>query len=113
MQTLISTARSTLGNATIDRQWLEVPDHSIQAGVAYIDEQRGTTRLDPPKVACAYNAGGLYKNMGASNRWRMRQFPLGTAEHANRFVEFFNDCFRMFTERGTAPAASFCSALRG
>ena len=112
MQTLISTARKSLGGASLDAGWLEVPDHSIQAGTAYIDAQRGTTRLDPPKVACAYNAGGIYENAVEGNRWRMRQYPIGSGAHADRFVRFFNDCFRLFDARGAAPATSFWSALR-
>lgn len=112
MQTLISTARSALGNPTIDRGWLLVPDHSIQAGTAYISEQRNLTGLDPPKVACAYNAGGIYPNDSNTNRWRMRQYPIGSAEHADRFIRWFNDCFRLFGSRNDAPAMSLFAALR-
>lgn len=113
MQTLIRTARDVLGNQTLDRGWLMVPDHSIQAGTAYIAHQAGKTKLDPPFVACAYNAGGVYANAGAANRWRMRQYPIDSGEHADRFAKWFNDCFRMFASRAEAPLMSFFSALRG
>ena len=107
MQTLISTARETLGDNSIDREWLLDADNSIRAGTAYIDRQRRKTKLDPPKVACAYNAGSVIANNGAGNRWKMRQFPIGTGKHADRFVEWFNDCFRFFDARGITPPVSF------
>ncbi len=107
MQTLISTAREALGDDTIDRAWLLDADNSIRAGTAYIDRQRRKTRLDPPKVACAYNAGSVIANNGVGNRWKMRQFPIGTGKHADRFVEWFNDCFRFFEQRGITPPTSF------
>ena len=118
MQTLISTARGTLAGEdglsveAIDRDWLFDAGNSIRAGTAYIARQRRTTLLDPPKVACAYNAGGVYYNDGAHNRWRMRQFPIGTGEHCDRFVMWFNDGFRMFAEGlATAPEGSYYARL--
>jgi hypothetical protein len=96
MQTLLSTARSALGEDEIDRDWLLTPSNSIRAGTAYIAEQWKSTHFDPPKVACAYNAGGVYYNGSEDNRWRMRQYPIGTSEHADRFVKWFNECFLLF-----------------
>ena len=110
MQTLISTARRALEaetDAVIDRAWLLVPANSIRAGTAYIRQQRRKTFLDPPKVACAYNAGSVIRNDGPNNRWKMRQFPIGTSAHADRFVRWFNDAFRLFEERGVTPSGSF------
>lgn len=93
MQTLISTAREAL-QMSVDREWLRVPGNAIEAGTAYIAKQARLTKLDPPLVACAYNAGGLYPQNGTGNRWKLRQYPLGTGKHADRFVSFFNDaCF--------------------
>lgn len=111
MQTLIATARGTLARdpdiavEDIDRDWLFDAGNSIRAGTAYIARQRGITQLDPPKVACAYNAGGVYYNGGAGNRWKMRQYPIGSGEHADRFVMWFNDGFRMFAEGLAQPPA--------
>ena len=111
-QTLISTARSVLGNLPeIDGPWLLVPDNSIRAGTAYIAQQQSKTGYDPPVVACAYNAGGVYRQDGAENRWRMRQYPIGSGAHADRFVAWFNDCFRMYEADGGAPALSFFALL--
>jgi hypothetical protein len=113
MQTLISTARTALGDESIDRAWLLVPGNSIKAGTAYIAKQSRKTVMDPPKVACAYNAGGIYPDKSEANRWRMRQYPLGTSEHADRFVQWFNDSLRMFAADGGAPPMSFSRMLRG
>ena len=112
MQTLISTARDVLNQDDIDRAWLLQPDNSIQAGTACIDRQRRLTLLDPPKVACAYNAGGLYHDPSAANRWKMRQFPPGRSSHGDRFVQWFNDCIALFDETGQAPAMSFYRMLQ-
>ncbi|MFY0669892.1 MAG: transglycosylase SLT domain-containing protein [Alteromonas stellipolaris] len=98
MQTLISTARESLGDDAISREQLMQPDISIRAGTAYIKQQFHVTAFDPPRVACAYNAGGIYRNDSANNRWKMRQYPIGTSKHADRFVMWFNDCFRYFAE---------------
>jgi hypothetical protein len=111
MQTLISTARYVLQDPKIDREWLLNPGNSIQAGMAYIASQMTRTNLDPPKVACAYNAGGVYYNDGSKNRWKMRQFPIGSSEHTDRFVKWFND-FYAVTESGHAePKLSFIEFL--
>ncbi|MGV8075311.1 MAG: transglycosylase SLT domain-containing protein [Syntrophobacteraceae bacterium] len=106
MQTLISTARSTLKDKTIDRNRLLIADNSIQAGTCYIAEQRKKTGYDPPKVACAYNAGGIYKNTGSENRWKMKQYPIGQGEHCDRFVCWFNDAVDVLTnhkKKSTIP----------
>lgn len=112
MQTLISTARSTTGNAALTRADLLDAAVSIDAGTCYIDQQRLTTRLDPPKVACAYNAGRLCLNSAPSNRWRMRQYPIGTGAHADRFINWFNDCFAYFAEDPRRISATTPSYFR-
>jgi soluble lytic murein transglycosylase-like protein len=111
MQTLISTARQALKDKSIDAEALRDPGTSIRAGTAYIAQQRKVTDYDPPNVACAYNAGGVYLQTGATNRWRMRQFPIGTGAHADRFVAWFNDCFIFFEDPAAAPRPSFVRAL--
>lgn len=112
MQTLISTARETLANPAIDRAWLLEPGNAIRAGTAYIALQWKSTNFDPPKVACAYNAGGVYHNAGPGNRWKMRQYPINSPHHADRFVKWFNDCFVMFAHEERIPEASFFHLLR-
>lgn len=112
MQTLISTARAALGNPAIDRAWLEQPANSIQAGTAYIASQWKVTNFDPPKVSCAYNAGGVYYNDGDSNHWKMRQYPIGTSSHADRFVKWFNDCIIVLSAESEPPEMSFSRILK-
>lgn len=112
MQTLISTARDATKFHFIDRAWLLIPENSIQAGTSMIAHQFPATHFDPPKVACAYNAGGIYHQEGLKNRWKMRQFPIGTGEHADRFVKWFNECFIMFKEDHNAPEMSFYKTLQ-
>jgi len=111
-QTLISTARDALGDNSIDRKWLLQPNNAIRAGTAYMARQWRVTHFDPPKVACAYNAGGVYHNKSDKNRWKMRQYPINSAEHANRYIRWFNDCFRMFAEENLSPEMSYFNLLR-
>lgn len=115
MQTLIETARDTTGNTSLDRGALFDPATSIDAGTCYISEQRSRTHLDPPLVACAYNAGSLKRNDGEANRWKLKQYPIGTGAHADRFTQWFNDCFAFFAlESASLPATapSFVNLLR-
>jgi murein DD-endopeptidase MepM/ murein hydrolase activator NlpD len=107
MQTLISTARSTLNDKNIDSSWLLVADNSIKAGTSYIAEQKGKTGFDPPKVACAYNAGSVIKNTGPENRWKMKQFPIGKGNHCDRFVEWFNDAVAVLADHPKRPAIPY------
>ncbi|PZW42126.1 transglycosylase-like protein with SLT domain [Humitalea rosea] len=113
MQTLVTTAREALGRPVTPEE-LRDPAVSIAAGAAYIAAQGPRTLLDPPVVACAYNAGGVYLEEGAANRWRMRQYPLGTGQHADRFCAFFNATMALLGAEpalaGTAP--SFAALLR-
>lgn len=107
MQTLISTARGVTPAETVDREWLKLPSNSIQAGTAYIAQQQPETLFDPPKVACAYNAGSVRPSRAAGNRWKMVQ----TAGHVDRFTHFFNDCFHLFLTSESAPAVSLFRLL--
>jgi Putative peptidoglycan binding domain/Transglycosylase SLT domain len=95
MQTLITTARQVMNNTNLDADWLCIAQNSIGAGTRYIASQFDMTGFDPPKVACAYNAGGLYYDPSPGNLWRMRQYPIGTPAHANRMIAFFNDSFSL------------------
>jgi hypothetical protein len=112
MQTLISTARDTL-QLSVDRKWLLQPANSIDAGTAYIAKQASLTGLDPPLVAAAYNAGRLKYQEGRENRWKLRQFPIGTGKHCDRFVRFFNDAAYVLNNHSTKPAYCFGDMLGG
>lgn len=98
MQTLVKTARSTLGRRDIISDHLLKPELSIEAGTAYIAQQRGSTHFDPPLVAAAYNAGSIRRDSSAANRWKLLCYPTGTGRHIDRYVEYFTDCMRISTE---------------
>jgi hypothetical protein len=116
MQTLISTAQAMLPELRVTRALLCEPAASIRAGALYIRSQAALTRLDPPAVACAYNAGALYPQHGPRNHWKMRQYPIGQPDHADRFVIFFNHALRLVAEDetrlGGAEVPSFHRLLR-
>ena len=117
MQTLISTAQAMLPELRVTRALLAEPAVSIRAGALYIRSQAAQTRLDPPAVACAYNAGAVYRQDGPRNHWKMRQFPIGTPDHADRFVIFLNHAFRLIEAdpalAGPAEVPSLGRLLRG
>lgn len=111
MQTLISTARQSVAKPDIDADWLSVAKNSIEAGTRYIAAQFEITGFDPPKVACAYNAGGVYYDPSRGDQWRMRQYPIGTPAYANRMIAFFNDCFSLLASGDVqAHGSTFASA---
>jgi hypothetical protein len=96
MQTLISTAREALGDASIGRVELLSPEVSIAAAAAYIRSQADraaprSTFMDPVLVAAAYNAGSLRQETARANPWRLRCHPLGTGSHISRFVAWYGD----------------------
>lgn len=111
MQTLISTARETLNEPRLTRAQLLDPETSIRAGTAYIRRQTALTNFDPPLVACAYNAGGLYRQDGAENPWKLRQFPIGTGKHADRFVAWFGDALAVIEADPPRPNTPNMRAL--
>lgn len=110
MQTLLSTARGVLRKDDLTSLELFNPAVSIEAGTMYIAEQAASTHFDPPLVAAAYNAGGLYPENNRLNRWRLRCYPLGTGRHIDTWVLWFNDALAL----GAGPAEdapSFARAL--
>lgn len=111
MQTLISTAIDVLDDPTLTRARLLEPETSIRAGTAYIAKRWKVTNFDPPKVACAYNAGSVYYNDNPDNRWKMRQYPIGSSEHADRFVKWFNDFYAILGPRDIRPKVTFFDRL--
>ena len=110
MQTLIKTARDTL-QMSLDRNWLLKGENSIQAGTAYIAEQSRITGLDPPLVGAAYNAGALYQQNGAQNRWKLRQYPIGTGQYLDHFIPFFNDAVAVLDGHATRPSVGLETLL--
>lgn len=95
MQTLIATAQEMLPGVKMTRSWLSQPSNSILAGTRYIASKAGKTLYDAPLVGASYNAGGIYQNNGAKNRWKLKCYPIGTGDHIDRFVRFYNDAIAM------------------
>jgi hypothetical protein len=95
MQTLISTARDATGLKSLSAEDLIDPAVSIDAGAAVIAGDYGLTRYDPPLVAAAYNAGGIYEDAGLANRWHLRCYPLGTGAYIDRYVSWLNDAMQL------------------
>ena len=73
------------------------PGFSVDLAAAYITQPRQVqiTSLNPPKVAAAYNAGGVY--FDPNNPWRMRS----TGTRLDRFVAAYNSYVAWFREEGT------------
>ena len=103
MQTLLSTARAALKEPGLTAGELLVPSVSIAAGTAYMASQLEHTKFDPPLVAAAYNAGGVYIEVSRPNRWKLRCFPLGTGEYIDTAVKWFNDAMVVAQEPAGLP----------
>ena len=100
MQTLTGTASDVMGREVTAQELLE-PSTSIEAGVRYIARQRRVTEYQPPLVAAAYNAGGLYPpREGDDNPWRLRS----TGDHVTRLCQFFGDSCAVAAEEGWGHA---------
>ncbi len=100
MQTLVATARQVLGRNDINGGDLLDPVLSIDAGTAYIAQQRSSTHFDPPLVAAAYNAGSLRRDDAEANRWKLLCFPTGTGRHVDNYASWFADCMRVSLQQG-------------
>lgn len=96
MQTLTGTASEVMGGPVSPQDLLD-PALSIEAGTRYIARQRRVTDYQPPLVAAAYNAGGLYPPREQDdNPWRLRS----TGDHVSRFCQFYGDCAFVAAEDG-------------
>lgn len=108
-QILIGTARFMLRDPSIDRAWLEKPANNIRMIGIYLNRQYRLTRFDPPKVAAAYNAGGLYRQNGRANRWKMRNYPVGRSVYIDLFVAVFDEAVRYLATHRHRPRESFAA----
>jgi hypothetical protein len=117
MQTLISTARASLHDPTLDRARLLDPACSIAAGAALIRQQAlqaaRPTGFDPVLVGIAYNAGSLRPM--ASCPWGLVQTQRDAATwHADAFCAFFGDALAVLAQDPPDTATpSFVALLRG
>lgn len=108
-QILIGTARYLLRDRSIDRAWLQNPANNIRMIGVYLDRQYRLTRFDPPKVAAAYNSGGLYLQNGRKNRWKLRSYPRGKSVYIDLFVAVLNESMRFLARDPRRPRESFAA----
>lgn len=104
-QLLLSTAREVLDAPRLTRRDLLDPQSNLLAAARQISRQsdarhlraglraQHATDFDPPRVAAAYNAGGLYREQAPANPWRLRCYPLGTGRHITSWVRWYNDAW--------------------
>lgn len=111
MQTLLSTARDML-QQTVGIEALQDPLLSLRAGALYIASQVRFTDLDPVLVSATYNAGRLEFQNGIKNRWKLRQYPLGTSLHVDRFIRFYNDSVTAIGNSVIKDSYTFTKPLR-
>lgn len=112
-QTLISTARESTGDMTIDRTKLFTPRISIHAGTSYIRQQWKKTLYCPVLVCSSYNAGSIRHEANTSNKFRIRCHPSGTGRHITRFLGWFGDACAVIGEAPPIDCVSFSGAFRG
>jgi hypothetical protein len=87
MQVTNTTGSEVLGR-TVTADDLKDPQTNIEAGVAYLAQQRPITGFDPVLASAAYNAGGLHPPRAQDkNRFKLRS----TADHLDRAVLWWND----------------------
>jgi hypothetical protein len=109
---LLSTARAVTGNPAVDRRWLYDPANAIDTSARYVAQQYSLTGYDVPKVAAAYNAGGLYHDPSPGNRWKMLTFPKGSSRFIDNFVTSFNMATAYLKSGDRAPARSFAALMK-
>ena len=111
-QMLLSTARAVMKDRKIDRRWMFNPENALTAAARYMKSQARITQWDPPLVAAAYNAGGVYHQGGEKNRWKMRNYPIGSGVYINKFVYSFNASLQMFGRMDAPPVSSIAQVFR-
>jgi len=110
---LISTARYMLKDDSINRAWLQDPENTMRMIGVYLDRHYRMTGFDPVKVAGSYNAGALYHQDGAANRWKIRNFPVGSSIYIDHFVAVFDEAMRFLSARPDRPRESFAALFAG
>ena len=60
-------------------------------------------------MAAAYNAGGLYRQNGRANRWKMRNYPVGRSVYIDLFVAVFDEAVRFLARHPHRPRESFAA----
>lgn len=95
---LISSARTAMGDPSIDRQWLLSAGNNIRAAARFIRNQSQLTGHDPILVAAAYNAGSLYRAVPGESKWGNRWHLRTYGAHLDRAAAWYGDAVRVFAE---------------
>ena len=101
LQVTLSEARTALARLDLAVKDLADADLALQAGVQAIALRSQETLFDPPLVAAAHLASGLFLDHATANRWRLAQG--GPVVLIDRFLASFNAAMQVTGNR-TAPA---------
>jgi len=103
MQPLLSLARLVLRKPDLTLDDLADPQTALSAGIRIIWLQGAETAFDPPLVAAAYAAGGLFYDTNPGNTWRIIQTRPGIPNLIDSFVQAFNGATAVMAN-ATLPA---------
>jgi hypothetical protein len=101
LQVTLAAARTALSRPGLGLADLTDTDLALRAGVHALALRSGETLFDPPLVAAAHLAGGLFLDRSAGNRWRLAQG--GPVVLIDRFLAAFNAAMQVTGSRA-APA---------
>lgn len=92
---LLSSARTAMGQPDLDRTWLMDVGNNIAAAARFIANQRSITKMDPVRVAAAYNSGGIKQALPGSSRYGNRWHLKSYGNHIDRAVNWYGDACRV------------------
>jgi hypothetical protein len=101
LQVSLAAARTALARPDLTVAQLSEGDLALQAGMLAMSLRFAETRFDPPLVAAAHLAGGLFFDGDKGNQWRLSQG--GPTVLIDKFLTSFNAAMQVTGSR-TAPA---------
>ena len=101
LQVTLAAARTALARPDLTIAQLSAGDLALQAGMQALSLRFAETRFDPPLVAAAHLAGGLFFDGDKRNQWRLSQG--GPMVLIDRFLTSFNAAMQVTGSR-TASA---------
>jgi hypothetical protein len=101
LQVSLAAARTVLARPDLTVAQLSEGDLALQAGMQAMSLRFAETRFDPPLVAAAHLAGGLFFDGDNRNQWRLSQG--GPMVLIDKFLASFNAAMHVTASR-SAPA---------